>query len=612
MADARILIVEDEGIEALDLQHRLTGLGYAAPDIVATGEEAVVKAGETRPDLIVMDIMLRGEMDGVTAAGQIHDRFDIPVIFITAYADDDTLRRAKITEPYGYLVKPFKEKDLYISIDMALYKHKMERKLKESEKWFATALSSIGDAVIATDKNGLITFMNPVAEGLTGWKTEDAISKKLTEVFNIINRDTRKTAENPIVRVLREGVTVGLANHTILIARDGRELPIDDSAAPIRNDRGNIIGLVLVFRDVTEREKAEEVQGRLSAIVASAEDAIISKDLDGVILTWNLGAELIFGYKAEEVMGKNVSLLVPPGYEDEVPAILRRLSQGEHIENYETVRMRKDGTLIPVSLNFSAIKDGSGRVIGSSKIAHNITERKQAEEEVRKTRDELAAANKELEAFSYSVSHDLRAPLRTISGFIKILIEDYAERLDAVGRDYLTRVYNGSVKMNKLIEDLLYLSRISRQEVNRMGFNISNKASSLIANCRQASPERNVDVRIREDLAAFADPGLMDIVLANLFDNAWKFTSKTENARIEFGAFEQGGKTVYYVRDNGAGFDPAYKEKLFWPFQRLHLYKEFEGTGIGLTNVERIIRRHGGKVWAEGAVGKGATFYFTL
>ncbi|MDD5434920.1 MAG: response regulator [Nitrospira sp.] len=174
MANERILIVEDEGIEALDLQHRLTSMGYTVPDIVFTGEEAVIKAGETHPDLILMDIMLQGEMDGVTAAGQIHARFDIPIIFLTAYADEGTLHRAKVTGPYGYLIKPFKEKELHISIDMALYKHTMEQKLKESEKWFVTTLSSIGDAVIAvTDKNGLITFMNPVAEGLTGWKMED-------------------------------------------------------------------------------------------------------------------------------------------------------------------------------------------------------------------------------------------------------------------------------------------------------------------------------------------------------------------------------------------------------------------------------------------------------
>jgi PAS domain S-box-containing protein len=259
MGEARILIVEDEGIEALDLQHRLTSMGYAVPDIVATGEEAVSKAAETRPDLVLMDIMLQGDIDGVTAAARIHARFDTPVIFITAYADEDTLQRAKVTEPYGYLIKPFQERELQITIEMALYKHQMERKLKESERLLATTLRSIGDAVITTDNNGLITFLNPAAERLLGWKLDEVVNQKLPDVFKIINRDSRQAVENPVVRVFREGMIVGLANHSLLIARDGKEIPIDDSGAPIRDDQGEMIGVVLVFRDVTEREWAEEL-----------------------------------------------------------------------------------------------------------------------------------------------------------------------------------------------------------------------------------------------------------------------------------------------------------------------------------------------------------------
>ncbi|MGI6648941.1 MAG: response regulator [Bacillota bacterium] len=257
MSGARILIVEDEGIEALDLQQRVTGMGYTVLDIVSTGEEAIEKAGETLPDLVLMDIMLPGEIDGVTAAEQIRSRFNLPVIYITAYADEDTLQRAKVTEPYGYIVKPFRERELQITIDMALHKHEMGKKLRESAKWFSTTLKSIGDAVIATDKKGRITFMNPVAERLMGWKLEEVKSKKLTEVFNIINMYSRQPAENPVTRVLLEGVTIGLANHTLLIAKDGTEIPIDDSAAPIKDDQGNIVGVVLVFHDVTERIQTE-------------------------------------------------------------------------------------------------------------------------------------------------------------------------------------------------------------------------------------------------------------------------------------------------------------------------------------------------------------------
>ncbi|MBI5445856.1 MAG: PAS domain S-box protein [Deltaproteobacteria bacterium] len=256
MSEARILIVEDEGIEALDLQHRLASLGYPDPEISLSGEEAIQKVAEIRPALVLMDIMLHGGMDGVTTAEKIRSLFDIPVVYVTAYADEATLQRAKITEPYGYIVKPYKERELHITIDVALYKHKTERKLRESERWLATTLRSIGDGVITTDKNGSITFMNPVAEGLMGWKAEELLKEKLTKVFRMVNRDTRRPVENPVERVLAEGITVGLANHTILISREGTEIPIDDSAAPIKDDKGNVTGVVLVFRDVTEREKA--------------------------------------------------------------------------------------------------------------------------------------------------------------------------------------------------------------------------------------------------------------------------------------------------------------------------------------------------------------------
>jgi len=230
----------------------------------------------------------------------------------------------------------------------------------------------------------------------------------------------------------------------------------------------------------------------------------------------------------------------------------------------------------------------------------------------------LEAANKELEAFSYSVSHDLRAPLRHISGYAIGLAEDYADRFDDQGKEYLARIQLGVEKMNQLINALLRLSQISRQEMNLGDVNLSRMASSILQCLREAEPERNVDIIVLEGIVAAADLRLIEVVLSNLLGNAWKFTSKTENALIEFGAIDDpyihrsGVGKFFYIKDNGAGFDPEYMDKMFAPFQRLHSVKEFEGTGIGLAIVERIIRRHGGRVWAEGEVGKGATVYFTL
>ncbi len=258
MASARILVVEDERIVAKDLQSQLEKLGYAVPVVAASGAEALQKAAETRPDLVLMDIRLKGKMDGVETSQLVRDQFNIPVIYLTAYADENTLKRAKITEPFGYIVKPFEERELRTNIEIALYKHRMERKLRESELWLATTLKSIGDGVITTDSRERVTFMNRVAEALTGWKQEDAVGKELTQVLTILQEETRASAENPVTKALQEGQVVALAMDTVLVSSDGKEIPIADTAAPIVDDKGNLAGAVLVFRDITEHKRVEE------------------------------------------------------------------------------------------------------------------------------------------------------------------------------------------------------------------------------------------------------------------------------------------------------------------------------------------------------------------
>jgi signal transduction histidine kinase len=253
----------------------------------------------------------------------------------------------------------------------------------------------------------------------------------------------------------------------------------------------------------------------------------------------------------------------------------------------------------------------------------NFIEHKRAEDEIRRLNvelerrvtertAELAAANKELEAFSYSVSHDLRAPLRAIQGFSQALNDEYADRFDAQGRDYLQRVHAAGQRMGQLINDLLHLSRLTRGEMRRQPVDLSALAVAIAAELQKAQPHRRVAFLIAGGLTAHADPRLLRVALENLLGNAWKYTSKQQQARIELGVTERDGERAYFVRDDGAGFDMAYADRLFAPFQRLHTAKEFEGTGIGLATVQRIIHRHGGRIWAEGAVGNGATFYFTV
>jgi PAS domain S-box-containing protein len=269
VTQAKILVVEDEAIVALDTTNRLRDLGYEPSKVVTSGEEAVQTAEEMHPDLVLMDIQLKGKMDGVQAAEQIRSKFDIPVVFMTAHSDDSTIQRAKITQPFGYLFKPFDKRELQIALEVALYKHKMDRRLKESERRLAATLTGIGDGVITTDIRGRIQFMNPVAQRLTGWLQQEALGKKLVEVFNIVDAQTRVPAENVVTRALRQGNVVTREHHALLISQKGHEIPIHDNAAPILDAQGKISGAVLIFRDIRQQLQAEE---RLRAIYQLGRD----------------------------------------------------------------------------------------------------------------------------------------------------------------------------------------------------------------------------------------------------------------------------------------------------------------------------------------------------
>ncbi len=257
MPPVRLLVVEDQAIIALDLKNRLTSLGYAVVATAAYGEVAIEQARALRPDLILMDIRLKGELDGIQAAECIRAELDLPIIYLTAHSDEQTLARARLTEPYGYILKPFEDRELHMAIEIARYKSQMEQKLKTHERWLAAVLRGIGDAVIAADVRGQITFLNPVAEALTGWTQAEALGQPAATVFNAIHARTRARVESPVGQVLERQGAVDLPDQTLLVARDGREIPIDDSAAPIRDDKGQVTGAVLVFRDITEKQQAE-------------------------------------------------------------------------------------------------------------------------------------------------------------------------------------------------------------------------------------------------------------------------------------------------------------------------------------------------------------------
>jgi two-component system CheB/CheR fusion protein len=399
---------------------------------------------------------------------------------------------------------------------------------------------------------------------------------------------------------------------------------------PYRTQKDEIDGVVVTFSDITRVLRAEKQTRRLATVVMDSNDAILLFAPDGNIMTWNRGAREMYGWSEAEALRMTIRDMTPPDKMAENMDLIRRLSAGEIVFSFETKRQTKDGRILDIWLTATAVRDETGMDVEAiATTERDITDRDKAEkgcetfsarEDLKRKISELETVNKELEAFIYSVSHDLRAPLRSVSEFSRIVAAKYADRLDEKGKDYLGRVRGGAEKMNQLVEALLHLSRISRQPFERTEVDMSKAALAIVSELRVAEAARDVEVDIQEGLTAFVDPSLFNIVLSNLIGNAWKFTSKTEHARIEVGALRNEPshphpspeKTIYFIKDNGAGFNPEYMERMFMPFHRLHTDQEFEGTGIGLAIVEQIIHRHGGKIWAEGKTGQGATIFFTL
>ncbi|MBI5921468.1 MAG: PAS domain S-box protein [Betaproteobacteria bacterium] len=361
----------------------------------------------------------------------------------------------------------------------------------------------------------------------------------------------------------------------------------------------------------------------MSAIVEFSDDAIIGKTLQGIVTAWNRGAEKIFGYSAAEMVGHPILELIPPGRRAEEEMILAAIRRGESVLHFETERVRKDGRLIDISVTVSPIRDKSGQIIGASKIARDITEARQTQAKIQELNNtleqrvvertaELKAANEELDAFAYAVTHDLRAPLRAMTAFSKILLEDFGDKLEPEAKKSLDHIIAASGNMGQLIEGLLVLSRVTRGEIKREQIDVSAMAQRIREELERTDPHRKVSWEIEPGLSLRGDPRMLESVMRNLLGNAWKYTHHVAAPLVRVRAVLENGKPQICVEDNGAGFDMAYAEQLFQPFRRLHRQEEFPGLGIGLATVLRIVRRHGGSIRAAAAPGQGAAFFFSF
>ena len=490
------------------------------------------------------------------------------------------------------------------------------KQVEESLQLQANLLDQSYDAILVWEVDGVIRFWNRGAASLYGFTRDEAVGRVSHELLHTAG--LAGPVSLVIAALVRDGRWEGELRHT---ARDGRQFTVETRMVLVTENGRRLV--LEANRDITGRKLAGEAAARLAAIVESSDDAIVGKDLRGIVTSWNGGAERLFGYSAAEMVGQSITRLIPADRQQEETEFLARISLGESVRHFETVRVRKDGGMLNVSVTVSVIRDSSGRVVGASKVARDITEQKEAGETIRRLNAELEervaertaqleAANRELEAFSYSVSHDLRTPLRAMDGFSQAVLEDFGPALPAEGRRYLETIRQAAQKMGRLIDDLLCFSRLSRAPLNKQLVNTAQLVRDVLDDLQSEQEGRQIDLRIGELSPCTGDTALLKQVFQNLLSNAFKYTRKRDAAVVEIGCEVAPERTVYFVRDNGTGFDMRYVDKLFGVFQRLHRAEEYEGTGVGLALVQRIISRHGGHVWADAAIDRGATFYFTL
>ena len=486
-------------------------------------------------------------------------------------------------------------------------------------------LRSIGDAVITTDNSSTVTYVNSVAESLTGWSVHEAIGQPLNRIFRIVNQNTGQPVENPATRALREGVVVGLANHTVLIRKDGSECPIDDSAAPIKDERGKVSGCVLIFRDVTAQRLAERLRAErlttarmLANIVETSDDAILSKTLDGTIRSWNAGAERLFGYTEEEAVGRHISMIIPPERLAEEDLIISRLREGRRVEHFETERCRSDGSRIRVSLAISPLRNESGEVIGASKIVRDITMQRQAEADLRTLANDLADAARRKDEFLAILAHELRNPLAPISNAVQVLRLRGANG-DGQAVHAATEMLQRQVsQMARLVDDLLDMTRITRGKIElrkeRLDLKRSLNQAVEATSAQYRSMNHQLTVQLPfEPILVDADAARIAQVVGNLLNNACKFTDKGGHIRL---SVERSGKeAIIRVRDSGIGIAAQDIPKLFQMFSQVDtsLERSRDGLGIGLTLVKTIAELHGGSVEVQSeGLGHGSEFIVKL
>ena len=669
----QILIVEDDSDVVGYIEHLLKSLGYAVCAVVSSGEAAMQKATEAHPDLALIDMMLAGDMDGIGVAEQMRTRFNIPVVYLTAYVDQRLLKRAQIAEPFGYVLKPFAERRLHLNIEIALYRHEMERKFKESEQWLSTILRSIGDAVIATDENGRVQFINSVAEDLTGWRREDAFGKDLGEVFNVVSEETDTPIKTHIMEALQGGIIVGLAEPNILAARDGKETPIDYSAAPIRNDKKNATGVVLVFRNITRRKEAEEAL-RLTADALHSQTRILQSILDsmgdGVIVADETGKFLFFNPEAEGLidigMGTTLSELperyglflpdtITPFPSDEFP--LTRAIRGEFSDNVEIfIRNEKVPQGVYIEVAGRPLQDESGKRRGGVIVFRDVTERKRTEEALARayTQGRLEIVDTLLHnignainsvtigigtVYENLVKNRLTSRLRALANAIEGHQDDFGDYVTnhpqgqkvapfiiGLADDFMSQDEKLAETVSRVqdraehIADIVRMQKsLGKSSVYRKDINLQQAIDDAITVLAESIKKRDIQVHIDcnntpEEIRT--QESQFHQMLVNLIKNSVEAIDElatsiglSEPPVIRIRCYVKLTSFILEVIDNGIGIE---KDKFTIIFGGDYTTKE-SGSGLGLHSIANFVDGLDGKIYPlSDCIGKGTTIRVIL
>lgn len=600
----------DSLIFSVDRQYRYTGFNLAHAQVMKTIYDADIEIGHSLLDYMTIlddrkrakqniDRALAGEYvkeEASSGEGQ-HARLFFEVCHSPIKADDEIIGVSIIAKD----VTERKQAD------------ETEEALKGLSQRNEMILNSTGEGIYGTDVDGNILFINPSAAKMLGFETQELIGENSHQLFHHTRADGSPypVEECPLRKSLKQG-QVYRGEEEVFWTRDGNRFEVEHVNTPLI-DNGKVVGAVVVFRDITESKKAKKAVRSANAynrsLIEASLDPLVTISREGKITDVNQATEKVTGHSRDKLIGTDFSnYFTEP---EKAQAGYQKVFREGLVQDFELGIRHQDGPVTSVLYNASLYTDESGDVVGVFAAARDITELKQAQEQKQRVA-EVEAANRDLEAFSYSISHDLRAPLRAIDGFTRIIVDDYRDRLDEEGRRLLNVVRDNAQKMGDLIDDILSLSRLGHQQIKPSEIDMKKLAQSTFEELRATAPERKIILKVKNPPPAHGDRALIKQMMSNLLGNAIKFTGNEETAVIEVGGSRESGECSYYVKDNGAGFDMQYADKLFGIFQRLHTDEEFEGTGVGLSIVQRIVQRHGGRVWAEGKVDEGATFYFTL